>query len=156
MWRWALALVISVALAGGVTGPKLYKMAQIKGWLPGATATTRPITQKGVDHGTRGREHHWVSWANSGGPISRAHRASVSPEVWETMTVGDPVEVIRVPGDEDAYLRNGVFVEPGNFVFDIVLLSVGLCVAVASAGRLLWWLIRGRRVPFWEGWPKDW
>jgi len=156
MWRWALALVISTALAVGGTGPKLYKMAQIKGWQPGAIVATRFITQKGVNQDMRGREHYWVSWANHGGALTHADRANVSPEVWESLKVGDSIEVIRVPGDDSAYLRNGVFVETGNFVFDFVLLGVTVCVAVASAGRLLWWLLRGRKVGFWEGWPKDW
>jgi hypothetical protein len=66
------------------------------------------------------------------------------------MKVGDPVEVFRVPGDDGAYLRNGVFVEPGNFVFDLVLLAVTGGVAVVSAGRLLWWWIKGRKTPFWS------
>ena len=34
MWRWALALVISTALAGGVTIPKLHKIAQDRGLAP--------------------------------------------------------------------------------------------------------------------------
>lgn len=72
------------------------------------------------------------------------------------MKVGDTVEVVRVPDDDSAYLRNGVFVEPGNFVFDLVLLAVTLGVAVASAGRLLWWLFRGRKEAFWERLPKFW
>jgi hypothetical protein len=150
MWRWALALVISTALAVGVTGPKLYKMAQIMGWQPGADVTTGFITEKGVNQDYRGREHYWVSWANHGGALTRADRANVSPEVWESMKEGDSVEVVRVPGDESAYLRNGVFVEPGNFVFDFVLLALAVGVAVTSLGRLLWWLFRGRKPAFWE------
>jgi hypothetical protein len=145
MYRWALAIVISLALAFGVTARKLYKMTQIMGWQPGARVTTRAIAQKGVNEGMRGREHYWVSW---GGEPPPADHANVSPEVWERMKVGDSVEVVRVPGDDAAYLRNGVFVEPGNFVFDVVLFVVTLGVAVASAGRLLWWWKRGRKVPF--------
>ena len=94
----------------------------------------------------RGREHFWVSWANHGGALSRAGRGNVSPEVWAKMRVGDSVEVSRVPGDDAAHLRNGVFVEPGNFVFDFVLLALTLGVAVASAGRLLlWWYYPGKK-----------
>jgi hypothetical protein len=48
-----------------------------------------------------------------------------------------------------------VFVETGNFVFDLVLLAGTIGVAVASAERLLWWWFRGRKAPFWEGLPKD-
>jgi hypothetical protein len=156
MWRWALALFISTALAVGVTIPKLYKMAQIVGWLPGAEVTTGFITQKGVDEGMRGRQHYWVSWAIHGGAFSRADRGNVSPEVWAKMRVGDSVEVARVPGDDAGHLRNGVFVEPGNFVFDFVLLALTLGVAVASAGRLLLWWYRGRQEACWEGLPKVW
>lgn len=145
MYRWALALVVALALAFGVTARKLYKMSQIMGWQPGANVTTRVIIQKGVNEGRRGRQHYWVSWAGEPPP---ADRANVSPEIWARMKVGDPVDVVRVPGDDAAYLRNGVFVEPGNFVFDIVLFALTLGVAVASAGRLLWWWIRGRKVPF--------
>ncbi len=108
--------------------------------------TTQFITQKGVDEGMRGRQHFWVSWANHGGALSRAGRGNVSPEVWAKMRVGDSVEVSRVPGDDAAHLRNGVFVEPGNFVFDFVLLALTLGVAVASAGRLLlWWYYPGKK-----------
>jgi hypothetical protein len=155
MYRWAVALVASIALGCGVTGPKLYKMAQIRGWQPGAKVTTRWITDKGVNQDMRGRQFYWVSWANHNGAPTAADRDNVSPEVWESMKVGDPVEVVRVPGDDGAYLRNGVFVELGNFVFDLVLLAVALGVAVASAGRLLWWWIKGRKEPFWAEGPED-
>jgi hypothetical protein len=130
MWKWVLTLVISVGLAAGVTGPKLHKMAQINGWRPGATVTTRVITAKGVDQGRRGREHYWVSWATHGGALTRADRDNVSPEVWGSMRVGDSVEIVRVPGDDAAYLNNGVFVEPGNFVFDYVLLAAEIVTAL--------------------------
>ena len=143
MWRWALALVISVGLAAGVTVPKLYKMAQIKGWQPGATVTTRVITDKGWDQGRRGFKHYWVSWANHGGALTRADRDNVSPEGWQRMRVGDSVEVVRVPGDDAAYLRNGVFVEPGNFVFDYVLLAAELITALVMV-ILLFRSRRGR------------
>jgi hypothetical protein len=143
MWQWALALVISVGLAVGVTLPKLYKMAQIKGWQPGATVTTRVITDKGVDQGRRGLKHYWVSWANHGGALTRADRDNVSPEDWQSMRVGDSVEVVRVPGDDAAYLRNGVFVEPGNFVFDYVLLAAEIITALVMV-ILLFMSRRGR------------
>jgi hypothetical protein len=149
MYRWALALVVSIALACGVTGPKLYKMAQIMGWQPGAKITNGWITSKGVDQDLRGRTFYWVSWANHNGTPTRADRNNVSSEVWEGMKVGDPVEVVRVSGDDAAYLRNGVYVEPGNFVFDLGLLAISVGVAIASAGRLLWWWKKGRKEPFW-------
>jgi hypothetical protein len=147
MYHWALALIVSIGLASLMTGPKLYRMARIVGWQPGAEVATRWVAHKGVDNDMRGRKFHWVSWAIDGSPTDRDN---VSPEVWESMKVGDAVEVVFVPGtNEKAHLRKGVFVEEGNFVFDFILLGVEILVAVASFGRLLWWWIKGRKEPFW-------
>jgi hypothetical protein len=142
MWRRVMALVISVGLAAGVTGPKLYKMAQIKGWQPGATVTTGVITDKGVNQGRYGFKH-WVSWTNHGGALTRDDRDNVNAEDWESMRVGDRVDVVRVPGDDGAYLRNGVFVETGNFVFDFVLLAAEIITALVMV-ILLFRSRRGR------------
>jgi hypothetical protein len=144
MWRCALVLVISVGLAAAVTVPKLYKMAQINGWQPGATITARVITNKGVDEGRRGLKHYWVSWSKNGSSLNHADRDYVSPEVWETIQEGDSVEVVRVPGDEAGYLRNGVFVEPGNFVFDYFLLAAEIITALAMAILIIIISRRGR------------
>ena len=150
MWRWGLALVASLGVGLGMTGSKLYKMAQIKGWLPGATVTPAVTTQKGVDRAQGRRQiedSYWVSWAKGDVRGSWAERERVSPDVWETMKVGDPIELIRVPGDSQAYLRNGVFVDPDNFAFDLILFAGAMAVAVVSAVRLLWWLGRRKTAP---------
>ncbi len=148
MWRWVLALVASVALAVGVTGPKLCKMAQIKGWLPGAQVSRAAVTAKGVDR-PQGRrqfeDSYWVCWAKGGDRGSWAERERVAPKVWQAMRVGDPLDLVRVPGDRRAYLRNGVFVDWGNFAFDLVLFAGALAVAVASVVRLLCWRLGRRR-----------
>ena len=41
-----MALILALGVAIGITGPNLYKTAQIKGWFPGATAADRTVTQK--------------------------------------------------------------------------------------------------------------
>jgi len=69
---------------------------------------------------------------------------NVSPEVWESMRVGDSVEVVRVPGDDSAYLRNGVFVEPDNFMFDYVLLAGEIITALAMVVLIFIISRRGR------------
>jgi hypothetical protein len=143
-----LALLVSLALGLGVTGPKLYKMAQIKGWVPGALVTPGVVTQKGVDQrqGRQIEDSYWVSWARGDVRGSWDQRGRVSPEVWEGMQVGDSIDLIRVPDDGRTYLRNGVFVDWGNFAFDLFLLSAAMVVALVSAVRLLWWLVRGNAV----------
>lgn len=95
-----------------------------------------------------------MSWANDDGKKAWDFRDTVSLEVWESLEVGDPVEVITVPGEDGGHLRNGVYVDPNNFAFDIVLLAICVCVVVASAGRLLWWWFQGRKVLFWPTWLK--
>jgi hypothetical protein len=145
MWRLALVLVIAIALAIGVTVPKLYKMAQITGQTPGATVTTRSVTEKGMDHGRQGREHYWVSWGVAAGSRSRADRDYVSPEIWTNVKVGDSIEVVHVPGDDAGYLKNGVFVEPGNFVFDYVLLAAEIITALVMV--ILLFVLRHRQTP---------
>jgi hypothetical protein len=148
MGRWLLALLASLGLGLGVTGPKLYKMAQIKGWVPGALVTPAVVTQKGVDprQFRQIEETYWVSWEYGEVRGSWTRRVRVSPEVWEGMKLGDPIDLIRVPGDGRTYLRNGVFVDWGNCAFDLFLLAAAVVVALVSAVRLLWWLVRGRAV----------
>jgi hypothetical protein len=66
---------------------------------------------------------------------SWASRERVPPEVWGGMRVGDPIEVIHIFGG--SYLRNGVFVEPGNFVFDLGLLAAEVLVAAVMIVQML-------------------
>jgi len=124
------------------------RMAQIKEWVAGAEATPAVVTQKGVDRseGRRGDEDsYWVSWVQGDVRGSWMNRERVPPDVWEKTHVGDPIELIRIPGDRSVYLRNGVFVEPGNFVFDAVLFTAGATVVLVSSVRLLLgWLGRRR------------
>jgi hypothetical protein len=139
MWRSILALVIALALALGVTGPKLLKMARIKGWVPGAVSTRRVITQKGIDSATRvdGEDSYWVSWVEGPPPGPGPDRLRVFPEVWESLEEGDAIELVFVPGDARPHLQNGIFVGWGNFAFDLFLLTAELGVAGAMAWRLL-------------------
>jgi hypothetical protein len=129
-------------------------MARIKGWVPGAAVAREVITQKGIAPAKRARDDdiYWVSWAKddvreedvrrgSGGLINFFSWATdfrdtwkrcvrVPPEVWEGMQKGDPLEVIHIAGDESPYLRNDIFVESGQFVFDLLLLAAEATVAI--------------------------
>jgi hypothetical protein len=145
----------ALGLAFGGTVPKLYTMARIKGWVPGAVVTHEMITQKGIAHARRTREDdvYWLSWSNNTVRDEDARRGSkglfyrlvpwadqsggawtlcvrVEPEAWKELEVGDPLEVIRIPGDESAYHRNDAFVDAGQFVIDFPFLAVEITVAI--------------------------
>jgi hypothetical protein len=140
MWQWILTLFLSLALALGVTGPKLHTMAQIKGWVEGARVTQEVIRSKGVDapQGRRQYEHsYWVSWSKSNAPTTWAERERVDAEDWHQMNVGDAIEIVRIPGDNHIYLRNGVFVSMDNLVFDIFLFVAAILAALLASFKLL-------------------
>src|SRR5438552_1648552 len=105
MWPRVAVLILALALALGVTGPKLYTMALIKGWLPGGVVTAEVIAQKGIDKARRLREDdsYWVSW-EKGEARTWDKRERVSPDDWQDMQVGDAIELVRLPGDPHAYL----------------------------------------------------
>jgi hypothetical protein len=132
-------LVVALGFAFGVTGPKLYMMALIKGWISGAVVTNEVITQKGVEPPNLlgGEANYWVSWVKGEVRDSWSSRERVPPEVWEGIREGDPIEVVHIAGSP--YLRIGVFVEPGNFVFDCVLLVAEVTVALVMLVLLLIW-----------------
>jgi hypothetical protein len=124
----------ALALAFGVTIPKLHKMAQIKGWVPGAVIRQKIVTQKGADPPRRARDFeksYWVSWIEGDVGDSWKHRVRVPEDVWQVIKLGDQIEVIEVPGEENPHLRNDIFVEPGQFNFDYVLLAGELITAGA-------------------------
>jgi hypothetical protein len=124
-------------------------MAQIKGWVSGGIVVQRHITQKGIDPAKRLRDEdsYWVSWEWGEVGTSWERRERVSREVWEKMQLGDPIELVHFPGDPQLHLRNGVFVEEGNFVFDWVLLALELTVAVVMLVQIILRYRQSRKSP---------
>lgn len=125
--KYALAILGALGLL--FTGPKLLRMAQIKGWVPGGQTTTHRITQKWEEmrDGSRGPGSvYWISWTDRSIQEIGDHRLNLELEQWHSLQVGDPIEIVRVPGDQWPHTRDGIFVSPGNFVFDSVLLGVEL------------------------------
>jgi hypothetical protein len=134
------AVALLVALAGlYITVSKLYKMAQVKGWIAGAVVTQEVITQKGVNPARRLRDtdSYWVSWVDGDVGRSWEKRVRVPADTWERMRLGDPIELIRVSGDSYPYLKEGVGVQTGNFVFDLMLLVAEVTVAVVMSYLLI-------------------
>ncbi|HEY9062227.1 MAG TPA: hypothetical protein VIO64_17265 [Pseudobacteroides sp.] len=145
MWRIAI-IIFAGFLALGVTGPKLIKMAQIKGWVTGAEIKVEEITQKWnqtPDIHPSGRNTFWISWGNQDISVRGNHRTNVEKEIWDSINIGDKIELVYVPGDTSAYLKDGIFVGPGNFIFDIVLLLGELTTVFIFIIQL----IKSRRFP---------
>ncbi len=135
-----LPLIISLGLAVGITGPKLYKMAQIRGWIPGAILTEKVILEK--LHETRRQRRrdpntYWLRIDDVKIEYPGNHRINLTPEMWEDLSIGDNLEVVQLSKEGNYYLRNGIFVSTGNFIFDFFLLSIEISVALLMMKRLL-------------------
>lgn len=136
--RW-LMLIGVFGVMVTITLPKLYKMAQIKGLLPGAVAVQRVIVEKWhqtpAEH-HKGRNVYWIAIAPGDIRQRGSHRLNVVPEHWNRLNQGDTIELLSIPGDPDFYLRDGIFASWGNFVFDFVLIGVECIVVVTLFRRL--------------------
>ncbi len=136
-----LALVVALLLAFGITGPKLYKMCQIRGWVPGAVTAVRTVMQKWhqtADEDPEDRDTYWIAITDQDVHKVGPHRLNVFAETWEALSVGDPVEIITVPGDPAPHLRDGIFASDSSFAFDLVLLTGELGVA----GVMVWQVLQ--------------
>ncbi|HEY0152050.1 MAG TPA: hypothetical protein VGB92_08640 [Longimicrobium sp.] len=132
-------LFLGLGMAALVTGPKLHKMAQIRGWLPGGTIDTVVVTDRWHQRpGEAGTDHdiYWITW--DGADVRRVgpHRLNVAAERFPALTMGSRLEVIRVEGDRDAYLRDDIFASNGNFIFDIALLIGEMALVVVGVRGL--------------------
>ncbi|MGD1905191.1 MAG: hypothetical protein ACFB0C_04260 [Leptolyngbyaceae cyanobacterium] len=82
--RRVLVLLVVFGLTAGLTAPKLYKAGQVKGWLPGATATEETLTQKWRQSPhPNGSEVYWVAWSEVNIQQEGGHRLRVTPERWD-------------------------------------------------------------------------
>ena len=131
-------LILAAGLALFVTGPKLHKMCQIKGWIAGAKTTQETISAKWhqtPDQHPKERDVFWIAWQGADIKIRGSNRINLQREKFETMQVGDTIAVVRLPEDPVPYLPQGIFVSPGNFALDIVLLLGEIYFAVRAFGR---------------------
>lgn len=151
--RFVLALFVGGVCAGLmlITVPKIYAMAQIKGWIPGGVATHVVITSKwhqSADEARDGKEAFFIAWNRADIHVPGAHRTNVFGDQWSRMQVGDSIEIVNVPGDADSYLRDDIYVSPGNFVVDFVFLLfevIGIAFVFRVARTLIGDLIGLRR-----------
>ena len=118
-----LFLVIAV-----LTSRKIFRMAQIRGWISGARTESavvihkwkengrflRYVTEEGTEEGTEERTEEGTE------------EQRIPEDLYHSVEVGDHVEVRYLEGDRTPYLARGVYASPGNFVFDGFLLLLEL------------------------------
>jgi hypothetical protein len=132
--RYLIPLVFVLPLLLGVAGVlftlnKLEKMEQIRGWKPGETVRKEVIRQKHKDpnDGTC-----WVAFTDESIHRAGPHRINLQPEAWNRLQVGDPIDIVYLPGNPSPYTRDGIFANDGNFEFDRALLVVEIGMIVLS------------------------
>ena len=89
--KYIAIFVIALGLAIFATIPKLYKMCQIRGWLPGATVVTETVSQKWhetPEAHNRYREVYWISWSDVDIQRIGTHRTNVTADRWNALNVG--------------------------------------------------------------------
>jgi hypothetical protein len=126
--RYLITAGIAFAIAGIFTIPKLHKMYQITGDIPGAMHETHVVTAKWdewVDM-RRSRNHYYmISWGDPAHQHDRRFSTNVEPWIWRSIAIGQPIEFLRIPGDDERYLaKDDIFVE--GFTFDYGLLAAEL------------------------------
>ncbi len=131
MFRMIFAIVVcwlSISLIS-VTAPKLYKMFQIKGWVPGGVPLQVTVTSKWhetAEESLDGRETYWVAWNDGDVKVRGKHRSNMFQDQWRATSIGDKQDIIYIPWEGDTYPKDGIFVSFGNFVFDFILLTLEL------------------------------
>jgi hypothetical protein len=132
--RYLILLIFIPPLLLGLLGTlftsnKLDRMRQIRGWKPGATVQMKVVTQKYEDPEN---DACWIGFTNESIQRPGPHRVNLEPAVWDQLEIGNPIELIYLPGDPWPYTRNGIYASDGNFTFDYALLFVEIAMIVLS------------------------
>ncbi len=67
-----------------------------------------------------------VSWTQQDIRQPSKFRTNIPYNRWVKSNIGDPIEIITIGSDPSPYVQDDIFVEPGNFVFDFLLLATEL------------------------------
>ncbi len=119
-----------------VTGSKLFKMAQIRGFVEGPTPVVKTITGKAISGG-HSRNSYVLSWDGADPKVSGPDRINLPQEIGETLQPGDPIDILYFPGDPMPHHRLGFFANNGNFGFDFFLLLAWVSGLVALSSTPL-------------------
>ena len=127
-----------------ITGSKLFKMAQIRGFVKGPAPVVKTITGTSISTG-HPRNSYVLTWDGADPVISGPNRINLPREIWETFQPGDSIEILYFPEDPRPYHRLGLYANNGNFGFDSFLLLAWVSGLVALSSTPLRHLLRRRR-----------
>jgi hypothetical protein len=113
-----------------VTCDKLYAMAQIRGWLPGATMTTCTVTEKYEDIWTRIQRNGAFRLNCPNLQRMPGQRVQLSLALWLKTQVGTTLPIVQVGGlfEGNLYVQNDLGSSDGDFVVDGAFLIVEVLV----------------------------
>jgi len=129
-------LVGLVALA--FTSYKIYTMAQIRGWLPGAKVTTCTVTAKFEDWWTRIQKNGAFTLDCPNLQRVPGHRVQLSYELWLNIGVGTSIPVVQVAGlyGADLFVQNDLGSSDGDFAVDAMFLMGEVLVSLIAVWML--------------------
>jgi hypothetical protein len=148
-----LAILLLAVCAGllAITGQKLYHMSQLRGWIPGRIVETHVITDRWEQvyrpvTGPFGdiRHAYWVSWGTGSIRVPGPDRVDLDPLYWASLKPGDSMQILRLPGDPDAYSLMNPYATDGSFLFDGALLLAELFGIGRACVSLIRYVRRGR------------
>jgi len=120
-----LLMLVIVFLLFLSTSHKLFQMAQIRGWVGGATESSVEITEKwAAESRDSTSPAYWVSWKKEGESLNKNSKINTTKEHWDTLKKGDILILVRLSQDGSPYLRDGIYASKGNFIFDFSLLGI--------------------------------
>lgn len=119
-----------------ITGSKLFKMAQIRGFLDGPAPVVKTITGKTISGGHT-RNAYVLSWDGADPEVSGPNRINLPQEPGESLQPGDPIDILYFPGDPMPHHRLGFYANNGNFGFDSFLLLAWIAALVKIAAPVL-------------------
>jgi hypothetical protein len=116
---------------------KIRRMAIIRGWIPGREVVEKVLAQKW--HQEVPHERFWISTdKNNDIRIAHSGRIQVSTSSWNRIQIGQPITLVKAPGDSEFYLQNDIYSSPGNLVFDAFLLTGELIMFLWMLLRCFW------------------
>ena len=134
-----LVIICGVLLAL-YTGPKLHRMAQVRGLLPGARVSTYPLLQKWTRPAGRSLSEYayCIEWDDPAHTGIGDNQDNIGYAYWSSLNVGDPIRIARVGHSDEPHVIGGIDSDNGNCAFDAVLLLLELGGAIYA---LISWVI---------------
>jgi hypothetical protein len=134
--RLLTVVAIACLALAAFTSNKLYRMAQLRGDLPGIPERTMVVTRELRRFGMSALEVEVIDAAR---PAAGAwkHQIATDGGVVFTNIVGSELRLRCIDSSRDCYGPGSVYIDDGNRSFDVGLLCLELA-GLAAAGFALW------------------